>query len=215
MNNKKHLKFAGIILSAVFAGSVFAEGVGSRYKLDSDSSQIGFYVKAKITNVRGRFLRFHTKTLNYTPGNIENLSGVILVDTASVFTRDRKRDEHLREDDFFYTEKYKTASAVLDKVTKAEGENAYNALITLNIRDKSKQYSVPVQITENDERLRVKGRFIVNRQTFDLTGEHIANIVMDDDVEVKFDVRFNAVEPQTEPEEEMQPVMQPSAIDDL
>lgn len=157
------------------------------FAIKAESSEISFYVPAKITNVRGYFRDFKLGKFSFDEKKgYTSAKGELLINTASVFTRDRKRDAHLRADDFFYTAKFPAAVVTLRSL-KPKAADEYEADISLRIRDKSRDYKVPVKIQAIDkDNLRVSGSFTINRKDFDLTGNHIANIIMKDEVETSF-----------------------------
>lgn len=92
------LGMASILTSgALFAGT---------FNVDKSHSNVGFKVKhMMISNVVGNFKEF-SGTIDYDEktNTLNSISGKVLV--ASINTENKKRDKHLREDDFFSTEKY-------------------------------------------------------------------------------------------------------------
>lgn len=168
-----------------------APSFADSFSPDLQRSEISFYVPAKITNVRGYFRKYSLRDLVFDEKKgATSLRGTIAIDTASVFTRDRKRDAHLRADDFFYTEKFPEATV---KVTDLAVMTAdfYQATVVLQIRDKTKTYQIPVKIEFSDKNtVKAVGTIVINRGDFDLTGNHMANIIMKDDVEVNFRLVF-------------------------
>lgn len=155
------------------------------YTLDLNNSMIQFYVNAKLTNVKGIFRSFRLAEISQPAAGLAALRGRILIDTASVFTREKKRDDHLRADDFFWSEKFPEASVLVKNIVPVSG-TTYNVTISLRIRDKEKDFTVPVQIVETSTGLTAAGEFIVDRTYYDLTGEYLANKVMDDEAQISF-----------------------------
>ncbi len=118
-------------LSIITAGALFA----GTYNVDKSHSSVGFKVKhMMISNVKGHFDSFKgsfeydekTKTLKKFDGTIE---------VSSINTANKKRDGHLKSDDFFDVAKYPTITFQLEKV---ENDTAYGKLtmhgITKNIK---------------------------------------------------------------------------------
>lgn len=71
------------------------------YQIDPSHSQVEFSVKhLVITTTKGRFGSFSGEIV-FDPVNIENSSVSVTIDADSIDTRDAKRDEHLRSNDFF------------------------------------------------------------------------------------------------------------------
>jgi polyisoprenoid-binding protein YceI len=95
------------------------------YTVDASHSNVGFKIKhLMISNVKGGFDKFEgvfeydkkSKTLKSMEGNIS---------VDSINTANAKRDEHLKNEDFFDAAKYPTIGF---KLTKAEGDKTTGAL---------------------------------------------------------------------------------------
>ncbi len=110
--------FSKLLGTAVLtAGVAFA----TPYNLDGSHTSVGFSVKhLMITNVKGDFKKYDavidfdskTKTFNTFKAT---------VDTASVDTGIVKRDNHLKSEDFFLSEKFPKMTFVM-KSYKADGD---------------------------------------------------------------------------------------------
>ncbi|MCB1137823.1 MAG: YceI family protein [Leptospiraceae bacterium] len=157
----------------------------SPFVLDRSRSKIQFFVDARLVDVKGYFRSYRLDQFEYDGKNPESMKGGILIWPASVFTRDKDRDEHLRQDDFFWVEKYPTSRVSLKKVTRRQ-DGAYDFLFSLQIRDKVKEFTVPTKISSSGGHTYIEGSFKVDRRDFDLNGEHVANLVMDNDVELSY-----------------------------
>lgn len=71
------------------------------YTIDPVHSEVGFSVRhLVVSNAKGRFGTFSGE-LTFDPQNIAGGSVSVTIDADSVDTRDAKRDEHLRSNDFF------------------------------------------------------------------------------------------------------------------
>jgi polyisoprenoid-binding protein YceI len=87
------------------------------YQIDLSHSQIQFTVRhMMISKVRGWFQKFGgTVALDET--NPANTSVDIQIEAASIFTRDERRDGHLKSADFFDAEKYPNLTFKSKQVT--------------------------------------------------------------------------------------------------
>lgn len=90
----------------------------SEYIVDASHSSVNFSIKhLMISNVKGTFksfdaeIEFDEKTKNFTALSAS-------VDTASVDTGIKKRDDHLRSPDFFNIQKYPNIDFEMTKSTK-------------------------------------------------------------------------------------------------
>jgi polyisoprenoid-binding protein YceI len=76
------------------------------WNIDSAHTEVNFSVRhMMISNVRGQFQKL-SGTVEFDEQNPANTTVDVQIETASVNTKDEKRDGHLRSPDFFDTEKY-------------------------------------------------------------------------------------------------------------
>ena len=93
-----------------------------------------------ISNVKGTFDKFDC-AIKFDPDNIANSSVEVTIDVASIDTKDEKRDEHLRGEDFLHASKHPDITFVSKKIAK-KGDG-YVAAGTLTIRGVSKEVELP------------------------------------------------------------------------
>lgn len=134
------------------------------YILDDSHTQVGFSVKhLMITNVKGEFktynadIDFDAKTKKFKAFKAD-------VETKSVDTGIEKRDEHLRSEDFFLSEKFPKMTFVM-KSYKSDG-NKGKMSGDLTIKDVTKAVTLDV-----DDIATVKDFQGNNRVGFTLKGK--------------------------------------------
>ena len=119
------------------------------YKLDVAHTQVGFSVKhLMVTNVKGTFKKY-TGQFNYDSGKKELKDIDVVIDTNSIDTGAKDRDDHLKSDDFFNAKKYSKITFKSQKVEMVpDGTSAkINGLLT--IRDKT--LPIVLDVTNNGE----------------------------------------------------------------
>ena len=102
------------------------------YEVNKDHSQIRFKVPyMTLSEVQGSFGEFNG-SIDFDPKNLilKKITSQILA--SSVDTHDKKRDSHLRKNDFFYIQKYPQISFESKKVLK-KSKNKFEATGTLEI----------------------------------------------------------------------------------
>lgn len=107
------------IIGLSFKLILFAMGVGgiapifSDYTVDLQSSRIGFTAYSRIHDVDGQFSswRFEGRIKDDLSGK-----GKIVIQLTSVDSGNKKRDEHLRDPDFFDVAKFPEAIYSIDNV---------------------------------------------------------------------------------------------------
>jgi polyisoprenoid-binding protein YceI len=96
------------------------------------------------------------------------VTGRIALATGSLDTKNKKRDTHLRSDDFFLSEKYPTITFTLEKLVPAsEGVTVSG---TLTVRERSRSISFPATVTlAGDGEVVLDAAVQVDRSEFALT----------------------------------------------
>ncbi|MFQ5639189.1 MAG: YceI family protein [bacterium] len=177
-----------------------ASGVraADKYNIDPVHSYIGFAVKHMvISTVKGNFKDF-SGTILYDETDMTQSSVSFKIVTKSINTDNERRDNHLRNDDFFNAEKFPEISFVSKTIKKSE--DGYIAVGDLTIRDVTKEVEIPFQLggpipgRRNSRRIGVEGELKINRKDYgvkfnralDNGGLVVAN-------EVKIEIHIEAV----------------------
>ena len=168
------------------------------WQLDPAHSEITFRVRhLVIATVSGKFTKFSanvsTEDDDFTTADIE-----FEAETASIDTGIEARDNHLRSDDFFNSEKF---PALVFKSTgmKNTGGNEFQLNGNLTIRDVTKPISLKVEFggTATDPYGNFKAAFEVtgslNRKEFGLRWDALTEAggaVVSDEVKIHANVQF-------------------------
>ncbi|HQV69334.1 MAG TPA: YceI family protein [Thermoflexales bacterium] len=95
------------------------------WTIDPSHTNVTFSVRhMMISTVRGQFHKV-SGTVDFNPENPATSSIDVKIDTASVDTRDEKRDGHLKSPDFFDAEKFPVMefkSAKIEELSKTHGK---------------------------------------------------------------------------------------------
>ncbi len=161
-------------ISKIISLSILSFGLANAtpYILDDSHTHVGFSVKhLLITNVKGEFkaynadVDFDAKTNSFKSFKAE-------VETKSVDTGIEKRDDHLRSEDFFLSEKFPKMTFVM-KSYKADGnEGKMSGDLTIRGITKPVTFDVEEIATVKDFQgnnrvgFSMKGK--INRMDFDL-----------------------------------------------
>lgn len=142
----------------------------SWYEIDFAKSQISFVAKSRIANANGIFRKWTFK--GRISGNL-HVVGDVIIDCGSIDTDNDRRDNHLKNADFFDCEKYpqhvfrvrsiKADNAAATKVTKFEVEGD----LTMHGTSHPVVFSLA---REGDEaKFVLTGSTILDREKFGLT----------------------------------------------
>jgi len=175
----------------------FSLSFASSYELDNAHSNIEFSVTHMlISTVTGNFNDFNVE-FKFDENDLDNSSVRATIMTTSVNTGNERRDDHLRQDDFFNSNKY---PAIVFKSTKIEKANeGFIAQGELTIRDVTKSIALPFKVSgpikdaRGNTRIGVKAQTIINRQEYNITWNKTLDnggLVVSDEVEVIINVEF-------------------------
>ena len=132
-----------------------------------------------------------------TGGNFKGLSGQIefdksspdnalfniSIDAATVNTDNSSRDNHLRKEEYFDTEKYPKITFRSSKVSGKD--NGFTLSGKLTIKGIEKNISFPFTVTPKDDGFLFEGSFQINRRDFKIGGN---SMVLGDEVTVTLSI---------------------------
>jgi polyisoprenoid-binding protein YceI len=154
-------------------GSAESTGV---WTLVPDRSAIGFKAKSMwgLAPVKGRFNEISGDGQITDPRTV---FGRIDIKAASLDTKIRKRDDHLRSADFFEVEKYPDISVV---VTGAEGigSDTVDLRANLTVRGNTRPLPLNAKVAVLDDgAVRVTSQADINRKDFGVDGNMMGMVV--------------------------------------
>ncbi len=111
-----------VLLSMALVLVLAAAGQAATYAIDTTHSAVTFKVKhMMVSNVRGSFQEF-SGSFEFEDGKPGDWSVTTEIMAASVFTGDDKRDDHLRNEDFFDVTNHPTLTFESTKVVHDGGD---------------------------------------------------------------------------------------------
>jgi polyisoprenoid-binding protein YceI len=196
------LAFAAMGLT-VIAGSPKPQK-GETLKVDAAQSTFKWHGK-KVTGEHNGTVKFQDGEVNVTGNKLEG--GVFTVDMSTIDNVDLSGEwhdklvRHMKSDDFFAVEKFKTAllkikSADLIKDAKP-GENNYQVKADLTIKGITKEISFPAMVVITKTQVIANADFMIDRTQYDIRYgsksffESIGDKAIDNDFNVKVRVVAN------------------------
>ncbi|MCD2258336.1 YceI family protein [Psychroserpens luteolus] len=161
----KKIKITLVLLtSMVFSLMSFAQDTKTQISVDFKIRNLGF-------NVDGYFSSASITT-NFNSNNSAQWTLSGSVKANSIATGIKKRDEHLLREDYFDVKTYP------DITLKATGfkkisENKYKVEVNLTIKDVTKRITIPMQISDDDNSLKLSAYFEINRRDFGVGGSSL------------------------------------------
>lgn len=169
--------------------------------IDTPHTQAGFTVRhMMITNVTGAF-EVTKGSIEYKPGDPSSVKAEIAIETKSINTRNQRRDDHLRSDDFLNAEKFPTITFRSKRVQNVRPDG-FDLVGDLTIRDVSKEVvlkvegpSQPIKDPQGNRRVGANASTTVNRKDFNVNWSRAieaGGVVVGD--ELKINIEVQAVE---------------------
>lgn len=184
--------FRALILSLAFAGSAMA----TTYEIDPSHSTVGFKVKhLAISSVFGKFANFKGD-FTFDPKAPDKAKAAAVINVGSINTEEKKRDDHLRSNDFFDAAKFPEMKFTTKEIKEVNGES-FKVLGELTIRDVTKPVVLDVtyQGSATDpwgkERAAFTATTKINRRDFGLTWSKVLEtgaLVVGDEVTIQIEV---------------------------
>lgn len=177
------------------APSVAVEDISGDYVIDPNHTTIGFTARhAMVTKVRGHFADFEG-TAHVDTANPENSSVRIVIQAASVTTRNEQRDAHLRTPDFFDIENHPQITFVSTDVER-DGSD-WNITGDLTINGVTKSITVPFESSGSARdpygniRVGFEGGVTINRTDWNLlfnAALETGGVLVSEKITLEFDV---------------------------
>jgi polyisoprenoid-binding protein YceI len=115
-----------------------------KWQIDPAHTSINFSARhMMVAKVRGQFEEF-SADIDFDPKDLEATEVVAKIDVASINTREKDRDAHLRSADFFNADEYPTMIFRSTKVEKISG-NKGKLTGELTIKDITREVTLDVQ----------------------------------------------------------------------
>lgn len=140
------------------------------WQVDYPASRLGFSAIQEGKPVAGEFNRYQAQ-IHFDPDNLDSSHFYVLIDTASVNTGAVDRDDILRSEDFFHSERWPNAEFKTLRIRHRQ-DNRYLAKAMLRIRDIEREVSFPFVLAVTKQKgkqiLQGQGELNINRFEFDM-----------------------------------------------
>ncbi|MFP3914147.1 MAG: YceI family protein [Actinomycetota bacterium] len=140
------------------------------YDIDPAHSRFGFVARhAMVTKVRGQFTEFEG-TLDVDAEDPARSQAELVIQAASIDTRNEDRDAHLRSNDFFAMEEYPEIAFRSSSVEATDEDDLYRVTGDLTIRGATRPVTLDVEFTGaaidpwGNTRIGLEGSTVVNRK---------------------------------------------------
>ena len=170
----------------------------TQWSIDAAHSNVEFAVKhLMISTVRGRFADVQgTVTENEEDPAKSSIN--VVINTASIDTRQEQRDAHLRSGDFFDSEKFPTMTFVSRKI-EPKGDAEFRVTGDLTIRDITREVVLAVTSEGRGgdpwggQRAGFSATAKINRSEFNLTWNQaleFGGVAVGDEIKISIDAEL-------------------------
>ena len=183
------------VIAALVLGLAAGAARAATYQVDPSHSTVGFSVRhMMVATVRGAFGEF-SGSFDYDPENAQSFQASAVVQTASIDTRNAKRDEHLRGPDFFDAAQYPEITFQSTRVDSNGGDLILHGLLTM--KGGSKEIAIPIiphgPVTDpwGNVRAGFEGSATINRQDWGISWSKTLDgggLVVSDEVKIEISI---------------------------
>jgi len=166
------------------------------YVLDPAHTRIGFVARhAMVTKVRGQFNDFEGSGV-VDPSDFTKSTVTVIIQAASIDTRNEQRDAHLRSNDFLAMEEYPQITFTSTGIQQT-GPTSVELTGDLTIRGITNTVTIPFEFegaaTDPYGNLRVgfEGSVVINRKDYGVTWNvalETGGVLVSDKVTLEFEV---------------------------
>ncbi|SIS64286.1 YceI family protein [Salimicrobium flavidum] len=169
------------------------------WKIDKAHSVVGFTVKhMRISNVKGTFDEFEG-TAEADPNDLTDASIDVKIEAASINTKKKKRDNHLRSADFFDVENYPYVTFKATDI-KEKSKERYDVTGDFTMRGVTKPVTFDVTFEgvakdpmTGEEAAGFTGSTAISREDFGVTWNaalETGGVVIGDEVKINIEIQI-------------------------
>jgi polyisoprenoid-binding protein YceI len=187
-------------LSALLAVLLALPGaaVAETWTIDPAHTVSSFSVRhLMVTNVRGAF-EITRGAVEYTPGDPKSVRANVVIETKTVNTRNQRRDDDLRSDNFLNAEKFPSMTFKSKRVENVRA-GGFDLVGDLTIRDVTREVllkvdgpTAPVKDPQGNRRVGASATTSINRKDFGVNWNRAieaGGVVVGDEVKIEIDVQ--------------------------
>ncbi|MGE7022849.1 YceI family protein [Solibacillus cecembensis] len=171
----------------------------AKWTVDTSHTNIGFQVKhMMVSKVKGTFDSFSADVEADDLSDLTTATITFYIDTASITTKSKDRDNHLKAADFFDVETYPKSTFISTTIQKSG--DGYQVTGDLTIKDVTKQVTFDVEYNGKGtnpwgvEVYGFEGEAKINREEFGLTWNaalETGGVLVGKDIKITVELELN------------------------
>lgn len=198
------MRFKGIVLALTLALAVAAPlSAAEQFQIDPVHSYVGFSIRhLAVSWVKGEFKDFAGEIL-YDPEDITRSSVSVVIQAASLDTRNERRNNHLKSPDFFAAEQFPEITFQSKRVERRG--DGFVAIGDLTIRGITREIELPFTLAGpvagpgGRPRLGAEAAVTLNRHQFEVSWNRAVEGVMMVGDDARIDIQVEAIGPEPPP----------------
>ncbi len=189
------------LTSSVFASDKTDEASATEWEVDRAHSAVNFSINHFFTPVDGSFDDYHAD-IQFDPENLEVSHIQVVIPVESVNTRNDRRDNHLKSEDFFNSSEWQNITFSSTSIEQT-GNNEFVARGELTIRDVTHSFDLPFELLgvmdhpmqENTKVAGITASAELNRTDYGVgVGDWAATAVVGDRVNIQINLELTTNE---------------------
>jgi polyisoprenoid-binding protein YceI len=164
-----NMKFkAVVVLITIFVVVSLFAMAADVWRTKSDESYVTFEVNSTFGHVDGKIPGIEA-TIVFSENDLENSSFNATNQPKNLDTDNKKRDKHLRSDDYLDVERFPLIRFVSKKIEKTD--QGFSVTGDLTIKETTKEITFPFTFENQGNRGIFKGKFDINRTDYHVGGQ--------------------------------------------
>ena len=189
------------LTSSVFASDKTDEASATEWEVDRAHSAVNFSINHFFTPVDGSFDDYHAD-IQFDPENLEASHIQVVIPVESVNTRNDRRDNHLKSEDFFNSSEWQNITFSSTSIEQT-GNNEFVARGELTIRDVTHSFDLPFELLgvmdhpmqENTKVAGITASAELNRTDYGVgVGDWAATAVVGDRVNIQINLELTTTQ---------------------
>jgi polyisoprenoid-binding protein YceI len=187
-----------LLIAVLYLATAPSLATAETWIIDTPHTVSGFTVRhMMITNVSGVF-EVTKGTIEYTPGSPASTMVDIVIETASINTRNHRRDTHLKSNDFFNAEQYPSITFNSKRVQNVRA-GTFEMVGDLTIRETTKEVVLrvegppgPIKDPQGNRRVGATATTTINRKDFGVNWSQVieaGGVVVGDEVRINLEIQ--------------------------
>jgi polyisoprenoid-binding protein YceI len=169
------------------------------WAIDTAHSNINFTITHFFTPVDGSFEEYSSE-INFDPSDLENSSIDVTIPVSSINTKNERRDNHLKSEDFFNASEWPNIEFESNEIEQT-GDNQFIAHGELTIRDVTRDFELPFELLGVMDHPMQEGKKVagitasaqLNRTDYGVgVGDWAATAVVGDEVNIQLNLELTA-----------------------